>query len=134
MKKLHHIDLLVGEIDKARQFFEEVLGFEISSNPTHKRAKSFEALVPSEAVVRFEIHELNDEYRASHQKEMQYGKPNVDHMGFSVRDVESTCDALVKAGVELKSTPHTNAVGRKIARATDSDGNGWLQLVETAED
>ena len=51
-------------------------------------------MVPAEAVVRFEVHELTDEYRASHTQQMGYGAPDVDHIGIAVSDVDREYERL----------------------------------------
>jgi catechol 2,3-dioxygenase-like lactoylglutathione lyase family enzyme len=127
--KLNHIDIFVDDISKVPDYFINTLGFKPVSNQTHG-GKSFEIVVPAGNEITLEFHEMTDEYRNSHQKEMAYGKPDIDHIGFEVTDMDKEVGDLKNKGVEFKSLPNRSAKGRRLCRIVDSEGKGWIQLYE----
>ena len=129
LKRIHHIDIFVDNIEKISEHFIDKLGFQPVKKSVHV-GKSIELAIPAGEEVRFEFHEMTEEYRKTHQKEMAYGKPDIDHIGFEVDDINKEFEELKSKGVEFKSTPQVNPLGRKLCRTVDADGRGWLQLYE----
>ena len=127
--KLNHIDIFVDDISKVPDYFINTLGFKRVKNQTHI-GKSFEVVVPTGNELTLEFHEMTDEYRQTHQKEMAYGKPDIDHIGFEVSDMDKEVAELKDKGVEFKSNPNISSSGRKLCRIVDSEGKGWIQLFE----
>jgi len=131
LKRIHHIDIFVDNIEKVSEHFIDKLGFKPVKKSVHV-GKSIELAIPAGEEVRFEFHQMTEEYRKTHQKEMAYGKPDIDHIGFEVDDINKEFEDMKSKGVSFRrDAPNLNpTTGRTLADAPDADGRFWIQLTD----
>ena len=125
--KINHLHIYVDNLEKVHEHFVEKLGFKPVGKPVHG-GKSIELAIPAGEEVRFEFHQLTEEYEKSNVA--SWGRPYIAHVGFEVDDVDKEYEELKNKGVPFKTTPFLEPTGRKLCRTCDADGRYWIQVCE----
>jgi len=116
--KIDHIDISVGDLEKAEKFFTQKLGFRLLRRTEHG-GKSVELQSPASDFF-FDVHEGD---------EGSY-KTEINHITFSVDDISKECEDLTNKGVTLRhDVPVFNpTTGRTLVNVLDFDGHSWIEL------
>ena len=117
IKGIDHIELIVQDVDEFVEMFRK-MGFELLTRTTH-HGGSAELRLPGQNQPIFEIHKVAGEENIG-----------MNHMAFTVDDVQRSYEDLKRKGFEFEKGPHlVPETGRVIASFRDPDG--WrLQLVD----
>ena len=117
VRRIDHIELVVGNVDEFVQMFEK-LGFKLISRTPH-HGGSAELQLPGPDQPIFEIHKATGEEN-----------PEMNHIAFLVDDLEKECKELAAKGIIFEGGPRLVAAsGRNIANFRDP-GGFRLQLVD----
>lgn len=104
---IHHVNLVVDDLDAARRFYGEVLAFEELPRPNFGFPGAW--------------------YRAGAQQiHLQVGDApapkSVQHFALEVTDLDAVVERLATRGMHAGGVPHTRGAGRQ-AFLTDPAGN-----------
>jgi catechol 2,3-dioxygenase-like lactoylglutathione lyase family enzyme len=126
----HHVGTTVSDLDRAVEFYRDVLGFELLSEFTVS-GESFATGVGVPGAtgefahldadgVRVELVEYDPEGESCTAESVN--QRGAKHMGFEVDDVEAFYEALPD-DVETVSEPQTTSSGARILFIRDPEGN-----------
>ncbi len=135
IKGFHHPAIVVPDLEKAREFYEEVLGFtlvrELSWNnpsPLHDQITGLE-----NSAARAYLMKCNNTYLelfqyrspASHCEERQpcANEPGIRHLAFEVDDAQVEYDRLAMAGGISMNPPYIFPEGGSAVYCRDPFGN-----------
>jgi methylmalonyl-CoA/ethylmalonyl-CoA epimerase len=112
--KIHHIALVVPDIDAALPFWRDALGLELSHVEDVPEQESLVAILPT-GESEVELVEPTTETSGMARYLAKRG-PGMHHVCFEVADIEATLARLKEKGVLLiNEEPTVGAGGRKIA-------------------
>ena len=116
--KIDHIDLSVTDLEKAEKYFTEKLGFKLLRRIEHA-GKSIELQSPA-----------GDFFFDLHQGDEGLYRTEINHIAFSVDDINKECEDLKSKGVSLRNdAPVFNpTTGRTLVNVIDFDWHFWIQL------
>ena len=125
--KIDHIECYVGDLEKAKKYFTEKLGFKFLRC---LGGDGIELQSPA-GDFSFDLHQGSEElYKA--ERERPGGPCHVLHIAFKVDDINKEYEELKSKGVLFAGTgdaPGFNPVsGRTLAGVRDADGCYWIQL------
>jgi catechol 2,3-dioxygenase-like lactoylglutathione lyase family enzyme len=133
----HHFGLTVSDLDRAVEFYRDVLGLEVLTRFTvggdafatgvgvEDASAEFAHLDAGGA--RLELVEYEPEGDAHERPELN--RPGATHPGLSVDDLDAVFEALPE-DVETISDPQTTESGTTIVFVRDPEGN-LVELLET---
>lgn len=116
--ELDHIDIQAADAE-AMVSFLKVLGYTVEATSDH-HGTSYELVPQNSNGPLVEIHQVSE------------GKtPGINHLAFSVDDIEETIATLEERGLDNISDPkYVEVTGRTLANFRDPDGRRY-QLVES---
>ncbi len=128
--KIDHIDLFVGDLEKAEKHFTEKLGFKLLRHTEHA-GKSVELQSPAGDFF-LDLHQGSEEsYRK--ESERSPGWPYYfNHVAFRVDDINKEYEDLKSKGVSFRQDApvFVPPTGRTVADVADADGHFWIQLTD----
>jgi catechol 2,3-dioxygenase-like lactoylglutathione lyase family enzyme len=108
--KLELVAIPVSEVDEAKAFYTEKVGFNADHDHTISDELRFVQLTPPGSACSIAIG-----------RGIVEGEPgSVRGMQVVVSDIDAACRELVRRGVEVSEGP-----GGRFVFFSDSDGNGW---------
>ena len=115
LKQISHVALAVGNLDRACEFYRDVLGMEIVERKVVPEQKAEVAFVDIGGTARLElIAPTSDDSPVA--KSIAKKGPGLHHICFAVDKIEDRLDYLADHGIKLVDTkPRTGAEGGKIA-------------------
>ena len=135
--RAHHFGVTVTELDRAIEFYRDVLGLPVLDRFTVE-GPSFSKCVGVEGAtgkfahldaegVRVELVEYDPE--AAGGTKNAINRPGAKHLGLEIDDVEAFYEALPE-GVETLSEPQTTESGSRILFLRDPEDN-LVEIIET---
>lgn len=113
---LDHLHIYCGDLEKTAVFFRDVLGGKEISR--EKR--------PNTTLIRMNVQgvpiALMSVLPDSGQLDPGKGKRGLDHLGFMVKDIESTLEAMKKKGVQITQELTVMPSGVKMAFVEGPEG------------
>ncbi len=142
IKHVHHTGFVVRDLEKAVEFYRDVIGLEVRSRyerigPGVDQVVGYEgahlriALMGADAVHALElIQYLNPPpaQRPTDERSVLGGS----HLAFQVDDVRALYQAALDNGAASLNPPTEVSPGRTACYMQDPDGN-WIELIEIAE-
>jgi glyoxylase I family protein len=131
---LDHIDLTVSDLERSRQFYGDLLGFELTMTPSdypnavHAGSYSF-------MVGGVEIGLITHPATASGDR-FDERRIGLDHLSFKAPDeaaLHALADKLIQAGVETKGVETYTANGKRYVSFRDPDNiqlEYWLDSLD----
>ncbi|OLO28116.1 hypothetical protein BTR23_18595 [Alkalihalophilus pseudofirmus] len=111
IKRVHHIDLRVKNLEASVSYFKR-LGFQELRKTSESRL-SVEVVLPGPDQVIFELRQGKD------------NEVGINHIAF-LKENDSALDGLKKNGIEFnKEVRFVKDTGRSVINFTDIDGNKW---------
>lgn len=137
--QLEHVGIVVADLERARGFFEGVLGLAISSEATLGDGAMKVAFLQS-GPVRVELIEPCDEL--GRRERLGDAESRVEHLAFRVERLEEAAQAVRVDGVELRGgigsqappTPFSGAGTRSLFSCPTSSAGVVIQLFEAVAD
>lgn len=131
----HHVGLTVSELDRAVEFYRDILGLDVVSR-FEVSGEAFSTAVDVDDAagtfahlgaggVRLELVEYDPEGDATTSA---LNQPGACHVGLGVEDVDAFVASLPES-VETVSEPQTTASGTRLVFLRDPDGNR-IELLE----
>ncbi len=125
IKRIDHIAIVVDDIDKALNFWQQALGLEMTHIEEVREQESIVAFLPSG---QSEVELVKPTTETSGvAKYLTKRGPGMHHICFEVDDIDETLTQMKTKGVKLiNETPTIGTGGKKIAFIHPSSTNGVL--------
>lgn len=118
LSSIHHIAIIVSDIEKAREFYVEKLGFEVVRESYRKERDDWKLDLRVDEHTELEIFaEKNPPKRVNRPEAC-----GLRHMAFRVESVEETVKELAEMGVECEPIRTDSFTGEKMTFFLDPDG------------
>lgn len=118
LSSVHHIAIIVSDIEKAREFYVEKLGFEVVRESYRKERDDWKLDLRVDEHTELEIFaEKNPSKRVNRPEAC-----GLRHLAFRVESVEETVKELAEMGIECEPIRTDSFTGEKMTFFFDSDG------------
>ena len=118
LNSVHHIAIIVSDIEKAREFYVEKLGFEVVRENYRKERDDWKLDLRVDEHTELEIFaEKNPPKRVNRPEAC-----GLRHLAFRVESVEETVKELVEMGIECEPIRTDSFTGEKMTFFFDPDG------------
>lgn len=118
IKGIHHIAILTDDYLRSRQFYTEVLGFEVIKETYRKERDSYKLDLAIGGRYQIELFSFPDfRERASYPE-----AKGLRHLAFVVDDVEASAAELSIKGVAVEPVRIDELTGKKFVFFTDPNG------------
>ena len=118
LNSVHHIAIIVSNIEKAREFYADKLGFEVIRENYRKERDDWKLDLRVDEHTELEIFaEKNPPERVNRPKAC-----GLRHLAFRVESVEETVKELAEMGIECEPIRTDSFTGEKMTFFFDPDG------------
>ena len=118
LNSVHHIAIIVSDIEKAREFYVEKLGFEVVRENYRKERDDWKLDLRVDEHTELEAFaERNPPKRVNRPEAC-----GLRHLAFRVESVEETVKELVEIGIECEPIRTDSYTGKKMTFFFDPDG------------
>lgn len=118
LNSVHHIAIIVSDIEKAREFYVNKLGFEVVRENYRKERDDWKLDLRVDEHTELEIFvEKNPPKRVNRPEAC-----GLRHLAFRVESVEETVKELTKIGIECEPIRTDSYTGEKMTFFFDPDG------------
>ena len=118
LNSVHHIAIIVSDIEKAREFYVEKLGFAVVRENYRKERDDWKLDLRVDEHTELEIFaEKNPPKRVNRPEAC-----GLRHLAFRVESVEETVKELAEMGVECEPIRTDSFTGEKMTFFLDPDG------------
>ncbi len=125
IKGIHHVAILTDDYLRSKQFYTEVLGFEVIKETYRKERDSYKLDLSIGGKYQIELFSFPDfRERASYPE-----AKGLRHLAFVVDDVEASAAELGIKGVAVEPVRIDELTGKKFVFFTDPNGQP-LELYE----
>jgi glyoxylase I family protein len=122
---IHHIAILTDNYELSKQFYTEILGFEIIRETYRKERQSYKLDLAIAGKYQVELFSFPDYRERGSYPEAK----GLRHLAFAVADVEAAARELRSRGVPTEGTRIDELTGKKFVFFTDPNGQP-LELYE----
>lgn len=118
LNSVHHIAIIVSDIEKAREFYVEKLGFEVVRENYRKERDDWKLDLRVDGHTELEIFvEKNPPKRVNRPEAC-----GLRHLAFRVESVDITVKELAEMGIECEPIRTDSYTGEKMTFFFDPDG------------
>ena len=118
LNSVHHIAIIVSDVEKARRFYVDKLGFEMIRENYRKERDDWKLDLRVDEHTELEIFaEKNSPKRVNRPEAC-----GLRHMAFRVESVEETVEELTEMGIECEPIRTDSYTGEKMTFFFDPDG------------
>ena len=118
LNSLNHISIIFSDIEKAREFYVEKLGFEVVRENYRKERDDWKLDLRVDEHTELEIFaEKNPPKRVNRPEAC-----GLRHLAFQVESVEETVNELAEMGIECEPIRTDSFTGEKMTFFFDPDG------------
>ena len=118
LNSVHHVAIIVSDIEKAREFYVEKLGFEVIRENYRKERGDWKLDLRVDEHTELEIFaEKNPPKRVNRPEAC-----GLRHLAFRVESVEETVKELAEMGIECEPIRTDSYTGEKMTFFSDPDG------------
>lgn len=118
LNSVHHIAIIVSDVEKARGFYVDKLGFEVIRENYRKERDDWKLDLRVDEHTELEIFaEKNSPKRVNRPEAC-----GLRHMAFRVESVEETVEELTEMGIECEPIRTDSYTGEKMTFFFDPDG------------
>ena len=118
LNSVHHIAIIVSDIEKAREFYVEKLGFEVVRESYRKERDDWKLDLRVDEHTELEIFaEKNPPKRVNRPEAC-----GLRHLAFRVESVGETVKELAEMGIECEPIRTDSFTGKKMTFFFDPDG------------
>jgi len=125
IKAIHHIAILTDDYQRSKQFYTEVLGFDIIRETYRKERDSYKLDLSIAGKYQIELFSFPDYRERGSYPEAK----GLRHLAFAVGDVEAAAAELKAKGVEIESIRVDELTQKKFVFFNDPNGQP-LELYE----
>lgn len=125
LKSIHHIAIICSDYEKSKQFYTEILGFEILAENYRSERDSYKLDLLLNGVYSIELFSFpNPPNRISRPE-----ASGLRHLAFSVADIENSMAELAQKNVSCEPIRIDEFTGKRFTFFADPDGLP-IELVE----
>lgn len=124
IKKIEHVAIMVTDMDKSIDFYKKLFGFEVRQRGQNKKREMTFLFHPNEP--GFEIELMRD----LAPSETYHEKGLVNHLAFTVDNMEEACQFLKENSVEPHSETPNIAIDGAKTMFFSGPNNELLQFVQ----
>ena len=118
LNSVHHIAIIISDIEKAKEFYVEKLGFEVVRESYRKERDDWKLDLRIDEHTELEIFaEENPPKRVNRPEAC-----GLRHLAFRVDSVEQTVNELEEVGIECEPIRVDDYTGKKMTFFRDPDG------------
>lgn len=118
LNSVHHIAIIVSDVERAREFYIKKLGFEVIRENYRKERDDWKLDLRVDEHTELEIFaEKNPPKRVNRPEAC-----GLRHLAFRVESVEETVKELAEIGIECEPIRTDNFTGEKMTFFFDPDG------------
>ncbi|WP_455192170.1 SMU1112c/YaeR family gloxylase I-like metalloprotein [Gemmiger sp.] len=118
LNSVHHIAIIVSDIEKAREFYADKLGFEVIRENYRKERDDWKLDLRVDEHTELEIFaEKNPPKRVNRPEAC-----GLRHLAFRVKSVEEAVKELAETGIECEPIRTDSYTGEKMTFFFDPDG------------
>jgi glyoxylase I family protein len=125
IKAIHHIAILTDDYAKSKQFYTDVLGFEVIRETYRKERDSYKLDLSIAGKYQVELFSFPDYRERGSYPEAK----GLRHLAFAVEDVDAAAAELRTKGVVVQATRIDEWTGKKFVFFDDPNGQP-LELYE----
>ena len=125
IKAIHHIAILTDDYQRSKQFYTEVLGFDIIRETYRKERDSYKLDLSIAGKYQIELFSFPDFRERGSYPEAK----GLRHLAFAVEDVEAAAAELKAKGVDIESVRVDELTQKKFVFFNDPNGQP-LELYE----
>ena len=125
IKSIHHIAILTDDYQRSKQFYTEVLGFDIVRETYRKERDSYKLDLAIAGRYQIELFSFPDYRERGSYPEAK----GLRHLAFAVEDVEAAAAELQAKGVLVEPVRMDELTQRRFVFFTDPNGQP-LELYE----
>lgn len=118
LSSVHHIAIIVSDIGKAREFYDEKLGFEVIRENCRKERDDWKLDLRVDEHTELEIFAEKNPPKHVNRPEAC----GLRHLAFRVESVDETVKELAEIGIECEPIRTDSYTGEKMTFFFDPDG------------
>ncbi len=122
---IHHIAIIVGDYEKSKFFYTEVLGFKIIRETYRQNRQSYKLDLSVNGVGQLELFSFPD----SKERQSYPEAKGLRHLAFAVKDINAAVNHLKENGVEVQEVRVDELTGQRFCFFNDPSGQP-LELYE----
>jgi glyoxylase I family protein len=125
IKGIHHIAILAGDYEISKQFYTEILGFQVIKETYREERNSYKLDLSINGTYQVELFSFPDyKERASFPE-----AKGLRHLAFSVENIEASVQELLEKGITVQGIRVDEITGKKFCFFYDPNGQP-LELYE----
>jgi glyoxylase I family protein len=125
IKGIHHIAILAGDYEISKQFYTEILGFQVIKETYREERNSYKLDLSINGTYQVELFSFPDyKERASFPE-----AKGLRHLAFSVENIEASVQELLEKGIAVQGIRVDEITGKKFCFFYDPNGQP-LELYE----
>jgi glyoxylase I family protein len=125
LKSIHHIAIICSDYEKSKQFYTEVLGFEILAENYRAERDSYKLDLLLNGVYCLELFSFPNPPNRVSKPEAR----GLRHLAFSVENIEKSIEELAEKNISCEQIRIDGFTGKRFTFFADPDGLP-LELVE----
>lgn len=114
---LHHIAIICSDYRRSKQFYTDVLGFEILQEVYRAERQSYKLDLALNGRYMLELFSFPEPPARPSYPEAS----GLRHLAFSVDDIESTCNQLAEKGISCENIRTDEFSGKRFTFFSDPD-------------
>jgi len=126
-KKIDHIEILPGNLERSLKFYTEILGFKVAWRFEPENAPMNEIVFIELGGTQIELFALKKPPAPPAGEEQR--RAGLRRIGLLVEDMDKAIEYLKAKGVEISGSPRATRENLKIAEIKDPDGLA-IELIE----
>ncbi|MCD6017032.1 MAG: Glyoxalase/bleomycin resistance protein/dioxygenase [Bacteroidetes bacterium] len=125
LKGVHHIAIICSDYEKSKQFYTDVLGFDVIHEIYREERQSYKCDLSLNGEYLIELFSFPDPKPRSTRPEAT----GLRHIAFSIENIEEAITDLEKRGINVEPIRTDECTGKKFAFFNDPD-NLPIELYE----
>ena len=126
-KKIDHIEILPGDLERSLKFYTEILGFKVAWRFVPENAPASEIVFIELNGTQIEMFSSKDPPAPPAAREQR--RVGMRRIGLLVENMDKAIEYLKAQGVEISGGPRATRENLKIAEIKDPDGLA-IELIE----
>lgn len=118
IKKIHHVAIIVSNYEKSKNFYTNILGFEILKETYRKERDSYKLDLKVNGVYQIELFSFPNPPERVNNPEAR----GLRHLAFEVENIEKEVEKLLNNGVQCENIRIDEITGKKFTFFKDPDG------------
>ena len=117
IERLHHIAIICSDYERSKQFYTEILGFNIDNEVYRQERNSYKLDLSLNGQYLIELFSFPDPPQRSTRPEAT----GLRHIAFGVKDIEKSIEFLLSKNITVEPIRIDEYTGRKFTFFNDPD-------------